>query len=96
MGSFASSLELIDLIRVENLLLDLACNPLLSIMTRSLGLANLLSPKARISLQRRVEIVAINHRILRAVENGDAESAGCLARAKGEIHQSEASHRKLA
>jgi hypothetical protein len=50
LGSFASSLELIDLIRIENLLLELAGNPLLLIMTRSLGLANLPSPGARISL----------------------------------------------
>ena len=89
-------LELIDLIRIENLLLELAGNPLLSIMTRSLGLANLLSLEARISLQRRVDIVAFNHRILRAIEAGDAETAGLLARAKGEIQQSEASYRKFA
>ena len=96
LGSFANSLELIDLIRIENLFLELAGNPLLSIMTRSLGLANLLSLEAKISLQRRVDIVAINHRILRAIEAGDTETAGFLARAKGEIQQSEASYRKLA
>ncbi|MDB6012484.1 MAG: hypothetical protein JWL65_4734 [Gammaproteobacteria bacterium] len=96
LGSFANSLELIDLIRMENLLLDLAGNPLLSIMTRALGLANLLSLEAKISLQRRVDSVAFNHRILRAIEAGDAETAGLLARAKGEMQQSEASYRKLA
>jgi DNA-binding FadR family transcriptional regulator len=96
LGPFTHSLELIDLIRIENLLLDLAGNPLLSIMTRSLGLANLLKPEAKISPQRRVEILAINQRILRAIEAGDAENAGLLARAKGEIQQSEASYRKLA
>ena len=96
MGAVANSLDLIDLIRIENLFLDLAGNPLLSIMTRSLGLANLLSLDARISLQRRVDIVAFNHRILRAIEAGDADTAGFLARAKGEIQQSEATYRKLA
>ena len=96
LGSFAGSLEFIDLIRIENLLLELAGNPLLSIMTRSLGLANLVSPEARITPQRRVDIVAFNHRILRAIEAGDAEKAGLLARAKGEIQQSEASFRRLA
>jgi DNA-binding FadR family transcriptional regulator len=96
MGSFANSLDLIDLIRIENLFLELAGNPLLAIMTRSLGLANLLSLDAKISLQRRVDIVAINHRILRAIEAGDADTAGFLARAKGEIQQSEARYRKLA
>ena len=44
LGSFANSLELFDMIRIENLLLSLAGNPLLSIMTRSLGLANLREP----------------------------------------------------
>jgi len=96
LASFAYSLELIDLIRVENLLLELACNPLLSIMTRSLGLANLASPRASVSRQRRAEIVAINHRILRAIEACDAESAGNWARAKGDIQQSEIHYRKLA
>jgi hypothetical protein len=66
-------------------------------MTRSLGLANLLSLEARISLKRRVDLVAFNLRILRAVEAGDAATAGLLARAKGEvIQQSEASYRKRA
>lgn len=96
LAACANSLELIDLIRIENQILDMASNPLLSIMTRSLGLANLLNPEARISLQRRSEVVAINHRILRAIEAGDADTAGHLARAKGEIQQSEASYRKLA
>jgi DNA-binding FadR family transcriptional regulator len=95
LGSFASSLELIDLIRMENLLLELAGNPLLAIMTRSLGLANLVSPEARIGLRRRVDIVAMNHRILRAIAAGDSETAGHWARAKGEIHQSEASYRNI-
>jgi DNA-binding FadR family transcriptional regulator len=96
LGSFANSLELIDMIQIENLLLALAGNPLLSIMTRSLGLANLVSPGAKISLHRRVEVMRINHRILRAIEAGDAEKADFLARAKGEIQQSEASYQKLA
>jgi len=97
LGSFANSLEFIDQIRIENLFLELAGNPLLSIMTRSLGLANLLNLEARISLQRRVDIVAFNLHILRAVEAGDAATASPLARAKGEvIQQSEASDRKRA
>ena len=96
LDSFANSLEFIDLIRIENLFLELAGNPLLSIMTRSLGLVNLLSLEARVSLQRRVDIVAFNVRILRAIEAGDAETAGLLARAKGEIQQSEAGYRRLA
>ena len=97
LDSSAHSLELIDLIHIENLILELAGNPLLSIMTRSLVLANLLSPEARINLQSRVDIGAFNLRILRAVEAGDAVTASHLARAKGEvIQQSQASYRKLA
>jgi DNA-binding FadR family transcriptional regulator len=96
MGSCANNLEFIDLIRIENMLLELAGNPLLSIMTRALGLANLLNVEARISLQRLVDIVAINRRIVRAIGAGDAETADLFARAKGEIQQSGASYRKLA
>jgi DNA-binding FadR family transcriptional regulator len=96
LGSFSNSLEFIDHIRMENLLLELAGNPLLSIMTRSLGLANLASLGASTSVQRRVDIIAYNVRILRTIEAGDAETAYLLARAKGEIQQSEASYRKLA
>jgi len=95
-ASFTNSLELVDLLRVENLLLELACNPLLSIMTRSLGLANLTSPQATISRGRRAEVAAINQRILRAIEAGDAEGAGLLARIKGAIQQAEVRYRKLA
>jgi hypothetical protein len=43
-----------------------------------------------------VDIVAYNVRILRAIEAGDAATADLLARAKGEIQQSEATYRKLA
>jgi DNA-binding GntR family transcriptional regulator len=96
LSSFANSMEFIDHIRMDNLLLELAGNPLLSIMTRSLGLANLVRLDASTSPQRRVDIVAYNVRILRAIEAGDAETADLLARAKGEIQQSEGSYRKLA
>jgi DNA-binding FadR family transcriptional regulator len=97
LDSFANSLEFVDLIRMENLLLDLAGNPLLSILTRSLGLANLSSSlEARTSRQTRVDIVAYNVRILRAIEAGDADTADALAHKKGEIQQFEASDRKLA
>jgi DNA-binding FadR family transcriptional regulator len=92
LGSFANSLEFIDQIRIENLLLELAGNPLLSIMTRSLGLANLMNLEASTNLHRRVDIVDFNLHILRAVEAGDAATASPLARAKGEVIQhSEAS-----
>jgi DNA-binding FadR family transcriptional regulator len=92
----ANSVQLFDMIQIENLLLVQAGNPLLSILTRSLGLANLASPGAKVSLRRRVEIVAINQRILRAIRGGDAAAADLLARAKGDIQLSEVSYRKIA
>jgi hypothetical protein len=88
--------QLFDMIQIENLLLAQAGNPLLSILTRSLGLANLASPGAKVSLRRRVEIVAINQRILLAIRGGDAAAADLLARAKGDIQLSEVSYRKIA
>ena len=97
LSSFTNRLELIDLIDSENQLLELAGNPLLSIMTRSLGLANLPSAETGMSPQSRIAIVALNHRILRAVAADDAETTRCLARAKEElIQQHEPSYRKLA
>jgi len=85
-GSFANSVDLGDMLRTENLLLELAGNPLLSIMARSLGLANL--PRERpIGMPLRADIVAANHYILRAVEAGDGETAAALARNKAEALQ---------
>jgi DNA-binding GntR family transcriptional regulator len=82
-GSFTNSLDLIDLLRMENLLLELAGNPLVSIMARSLGLANF--PRDRpVGMPCRADIVVANHRILRAVEAGDGETAAALARVKAE------------
>jgi DNA-binding FadR family transcriptional regulator len=95
-GARANTLEFIDLIRIENLLLELAGNPLLSIMTRSLGLANLLSFESRVGLKRLVDVVAINHRILHAIGAGDADTADLFARAKSELQQSGSDYRKLA
>jgi len=88
-GSNADSLDLFDLLRTENLLLDLAGNPLLSIMARATGLANL--PRERpIGMPVRVEIMRSNQRILRAIMAGDGESAAALARAKAEALQQSA------
>ncbi len=84
--------DFVDLIETENLILALAGNPLLSMMTRALGLANLLSTTMCISLSRRAELARINQRILRAIETGDAVSANTLARTKGEIQKSEATY----
>jgi DNA-binding FadR family transcriptional regulator len=85
-GPNANSLELFDLLRTENMLLDLAGNPLLSIVARATGLANL--PRERpIGMPVRVEIMRSNQRILRAVMAGDGEGAAALARSKSEALQ---------
>jgi hypothetical protein len=88
-GSFANSVDLGDLLRTENLLLELAGNPLLSILARSLGLANLQRERP-IGMPLREDIVVANHRILRAVEAGDGETAAALARGKAEALQQSA------
>jgi hypothetical protein len=85
-GAFANSVDLGDLLCTENLLLELAGNPLLSILARSLGLASL--PREHpIAMPLRTDIVAANHRILRAVEAGDGDAAVGLARSKADALQ---------
>ena len=95
--SFPNRLELIDLVQSETQLIELAGNPLLSIMTRSLGLANLPTAETGMTPQSRSTILALNQRIFRAVETGDADTTRLLVRAKEElIHQSEPDYRRLA
>jgi len=83
--SFEQSISLIDLFRVENLLLELGGNPLLAIMVRSLGLANFRTDGTPLAPAVSAEIAAFNRRILRAIERGDIEAAGALARSKAHV-----------
>jgi hypothetical protein len=87
LASFAQSTDLIDLLRVENLLLEMGGNPLLTIMVRSLGLANFLTESTPITPAAKSEITAFNRRILRAIERGDTEAAGALAQSKAQVMQ---------
>lgn len=83
----ASDVDALEALALENRLLDLSGNPLLAIIVRSLGLANIFVTSEPLAPPDRWEVMAINCRILQAVEAGDVASADALARAKHEIMQ---------
>jgi DNA-binding FadR family transcriptional regulator len=74
--------DALDTLAVENLLLELSGNPLLAIIVPSLGLANIFVANDPLVPPHVSDVVAINRRILRAIEKGDAASAEALAQAK--------------
>jgi hypothetical protein len=89
--------DALDTLAVENLLLELSGNPLLAIIVPSLGLANIFIANDPLVPPHVSEVVAINRRILRAIEKGDVGSAGTLAQAKFQImHKPTASFRQVA
>lgn len=75
-------------VRCENLLLDLSGNPLLAILVRSLGLANLHVGEAPRWGRGRLDVLEFNRRILGAVRAGNADAAGAFARSKAQFIQS--------
>ena len=77
--------NLVDLFWAENMMLELGGNPLLTIMVRSLGLANMVGDPVAPDRATQIKITAFNRQILHAVECGDVEAAGELARAKGGV-----------
>lgn len=76
-----------EAITLENKLLELSGNPLLSIVVRSLGLANTFIARDALIPPHLGEIVALNRRILRAIDSGDAMTAQSLAQAKFDLMQ---------
>jgi DNA-binding FadR family transcriptional regulator len=86
-ASSAPASEAFEALALENLLLDLSGNPLLAIIVRSLGLANIFVTSEPLAPPDRWDVMAINRRILQAVEARDVASAGLLARVKLEIMQ---------
>jgi DNA-binding FadR family transcriptional regulator len=89
--------DALDTLAVENLLLELSGNPLLAIIVPSLGLANIFIANDPLVPPHVSEVVAINRRILRAIEKGDVGSADTLAQAKFQImHKPTASFRQVA
>ena len=79
------SADLVDVFRVENLLLELSGNPLLAIMLRSLALANKLREDDLLHPAVCAEISAFNSRILGAIAEGDAPKARALAQSKARV-----------
>ena len=92
-GPFASAAvssagtDAVEALALENQLLELSGNPLLAIIVRSLGLANIFVTSEPLVPPDRWDVMAINRRILQAVEARDVASAGALARVKLEIMQ---------
>jgi hypothetical protein len=87
----------LDTLAVENLLLELSGNPLLAIIVPSLGLANIFIANDPLVPPHVSEVVAINRRILRAIEAGDVGVADALAQAKFQImHKPATSFRQVA
>lgn len=76
------------IINSENLLLDISGNPLLAIIVRSLGLANLHTGEAMHWGHGLQDILDFNSKILSAVLAGQAEAAGGIARCKASLIQS--------
>jgi len=95
-ASMAQAGDFVDVIRLENLVLELGGNPLLAITVRSLGLAHFLSDDAPLKL-RHVDLTLLNQRILQAIESGDADAAEGLSRAKAPLMRSSPEpHRRVA
>lgn len=74
-----------EALTIENHLLELSGNPLLAIIVRSLGLANIFVGSAPLVPPDRGDVIAITRRILDAVGAGDVVAAGSLARMKLEV-----------
>lgn len=76
-----------EVLMVENLLLDLSGNPLLAIVVRSLGIANVFVAKEPLVPPHIGETIALNRAILKAIQAGDVALAGSLAHAKFDVMQ---------
>lgn len=83
--SMATKPDPFDALTLDNLVLDLSGNPLLAIVVRALGLANIFSANDPLVPPHLGEVVAINHRIMRAIKDGDVGAADALAQAKFQI-----------
>jgi DNA-binding FadR family transcriptional regulator len=78
----ASVPDAFELLTLEHRLLDLSGNPLLAIIVRSLGLANIFIARGTPTPLHLRDVMALNRRILRAIEAGDVATAGVLAKLK--------------
>jgi len=78
-------MDIVDVMRGENMLLELSGNPLLVIMVRSLGLANVFADGGPPAWPITAEIIGFNRRIMQAVKAGDPGAAAEVAWAKWRI-----------
>ena len=83
----AAGADTFEAVTIENLLLELSGNPLLEIVVRSLGVASIFIASDPMPPLDRRDVIAINHRILAAIEAGDVGAADVLARHKLEVMQ---------
>jgi len=83
----ASGPDSFEAITLENRLLERTGNPLLSIVVRSLGLANTFIARDALIPPHLREIMALNRRILLAIDLGDATTARRLAQIKCDLMQ---------
>jgi DNA-binding FadR family transcriptional regulator len=74
--------EAIEAVTLENLLLEMSGNPLLAIVVRSLGMASVFVAADPMPPADRHTVVAMNRRILRAIDAGDETTANSLAQIK--------------
>jgi DNA-binding FadR family transcriptional regulator len=83
----ASGPDGFEALTLENHLLELSGNPLLAIVVPSLGHANIFIASGPLIPPHCSDVMAINRRILKAIEAGDVGAAGVLARVKLEVMQ---------
>jgi DNA-binding FadR family transcriptional regulator len=80
--AFPSGSHAIEALTQENRLLDMSGNPLLAIIVRSLGFANIFTASGALVPPHVNDVIAINRRIFQAIKEGDVKAAGVLAQAK--------------
>lgn len=76
-----------EALTLENLLLDLSGNALLAMVVRSLGVASVFLAADPMPPVDRGDVIALNRRILAAIQAGDVAAADALAQLKLDVMQ---------
>ena len=79
--------EMFEVVMMDNMLLELSGNALLAIVVRALGVANIHTASHSAPPFGLRDVIAINRRILKAIERGDIVAASELASAKLAVMQ---------
>jgi DNA-binding FadR family transcriptional regulator len=79
--------EMFEAVMMENMLLELSGNALLAIVVRALGVANIHTTSHTAPPFGLRDVIAINRRILKAIERGDISAASELASTKLAVMQ---------